>query len=357
MRHHLSGISMLQTLQAGRALAAISVAAFHLSVMMGVDRYGGVPVFQEFTKHGSRGVDFFFVLSGFIILFAHVGDIGKPRAWGEYIYRRFVRLYPIYWLYTAGFVALLALGFGTQASLPTGLGDWLSTVTLIRFSDGSPPITVAWTLFHEVAFYAAFSLLILNKRLGVAFFAIATCVCLALYQYPDTGERGPFNTYTAAYNLFFLLGMGAYWLFRRGGRGVAEFVAGAAIFGFALLTMGLPYQLSPLLLAIGLAFLVAGATKLERGGAIKVPVFLSFIGNASYTIYLVHIAVEGLLLKIALKTHLYQAVGAQVTYLLVLAATIGAGCVAYVLVERPLLTYLQARHKRRRAAAQALATA
>jgi exopolysaccharide production protein ExoZ len=347
---------MLQTLQAGRALAAISVAAFHLSILMGVDRYGGVPVFQEFTKHGSRGVDFFFVLSGFIILFAHVGDIGKPRAWGEYLYRRFVRLYPIYWLYTAGFVALLALGFGTQASLPAGIGDWLSTLTLIRFSDGSPPITVAWTLFHEVAFYAAFSLLILSKRLGIAFFAICACVCLALYQYPDTGERDAFNTYTAAYNLFFLLGMGAYWLYRRGGSGVAEFLVGAVIFGFALMTMGLPHQLSPMLLAIGLAFLVAGATKLERRGVIKVPYFLAFIGNASYTIYLVHIAVEGLLLKIAIKTHLYQAAGPYVTYLLVLATTIGAGCVAYVLVERPLLAYLQARHKRRRAAAQAPAT-
>ena len=51
-------------------------------------------------------------------------------------------------------------------------------------------------------------------------------------------------------------------------------------------------------------------------------------------------------MKIALKTHVYQAVGPHATYLLVLAATIGAGCVAYVLVERPLLTYLQARHKR-----------
>ena len=119
---------MLQTLQAGRALAAISVAAFHLSITMGVERYGGVPVFQEFTQHGSRGVDFFFVLSGFIILFAHVGDIDKPRAWGEYIYRRFVRLFPIYWLYTAGFVALLALGFGTQADMPTSVADWLTSL-------------------------------------------------------------------------------------------------------------------------------------------------------------------------------------------------------------------------------------
>jgi peptidoglycan/LPS O-acetylase OafA/YrhL len=348
---------MLQTLQAGRALAAISVAAFHLSITMGVERYGGVPVFQEFTKHGSRGVDFFFVLSGFIILFAHFGDIDKPRAWGEYIYRRFVRLYPIYWLYTAGFVALLALGLGTEAAMPTNVGDWLTSLTLIRFTDGSPPLPVAWTLFHEVAFYATFSLLILNKRLGTAVFAIAACVCIALYNYPQAEDRTPFNVYTAAYNLFFLLGMGAYWLYRRGGRGVIEFAAGTLIFIFALMTMGLPYKLSPMLLAFGLALIVAGATKLEKAGSIKVPYFLAFIGNASYTLYLVHLAVEGLLLKIAIKSQLYQAVGPHVTYLLVLALTVAAGCLVYALVERPLLALLHERHKRRKAAAQALAAA
>ena len=49
------------------------------------------------------------------------------------------------------------------------------------------------------------------------------------------------------------------------------------------MTMGLPYKLSPMLLAFGLALLVAGATKLERAGMIKVPYFLAFIGNASYS--------------------------------------------------------------------------
>src|SRR4051794_11170095 len=105
---------MLRVLQASRALAATSVAAFHLSVDMGLERYGGDAAFREFTRHGFRGVDFFFVLSGFIILFAHAGDIGKPQAWAEYLYRRWVRVFPIYWLYTAGFVGLLLLGLGTD---------------------------------------------------------------------------------------------------------------------------------------------------------------------------------------------------------------------------------------------------
>ena len=69
----------LASLQAGRALAALAVVAFHLSIMMGEDRYGGVPVFGAATRYGYLGVDYFFVLSGFIIAHVHGRDIGRPE--------------------------------------------------------------------------------------------------------------------------------------------------------------------------------------------------------------------------------------------------------------------------------------
>jgi peptidoglycan/LPS O-acetylase OafA/YrhL len=341
---------MLRVLQAGRGLAAAGVAAFHLSVTMGVDRYGGVPVFAEFTRQGFRGVDFFFVLSGFIIFFAHFKDLGKPEAWSGYVYRRFVRVYPIYWLYTAGIVVLLLLGFGTEAKNPQGFGDWLTSWTLIRFTDAGPPIPPAWTLFHEVAFYALFSLLVLNIRVGAIVLAIWACACAVFWQFPMAENRTPFNVYTAGYNLFFLFGMGAFWLYRRGGRGFVEFAAGVIVTIAAAVTLDLPYKLSYLALVLGFALLVAGATKMELGGYIKVPNFLNYIGNASYSIYLTHLAIQGLLLKISMASGLYRTVGAHATYLIVLAGTIALGCLVYGLVEKPLISALQKRHKSRRVA-------
>lgn len=346
-------LKKLQTLQAGRALAAISVAAFHLSIMMGSDRYVGQEVFREYTLHGKLGVDFFFVLSGFIILLVHINDIGKPNKWGVYLYRRFARLFPIYWIYTCTF-ALLILTTGisnpeTVAKLPQSLSEWITSLSLIRFNDADPPLSMAWTLFHELAFYAAFSILILNYRIGIVLIGFLMLSSMILYSFPKIDERTPFNVYTSAYNLHFLFGMGAMLLYRRGGRGIIELAIGICIVLLASITMPLPHGFSLTTFAFGFALILAGATKLELSGQLYIPLFLRLIGDASYTIYLTHIALQGLLLKILIKIDLHQIIGNEATYFFVLTGTIAIGCIIYLAIEKPLLTTLQLAYERKTA--------
>jgi exopolysaccharide production protein ExoZ len=66
-------------IQSCRGLAAIAVAAFHLSIDVGDHRYLGHQILRWLTWRMNLGVDFFFVLSGFIILLAHEKDIGQPH--------------------------------------------------------------------------------------------------------------------------------------------------------------------------------------------------------------------------------------------------------------------------------------
>nr|WP_267874514.1 acyltransferase [Duganella fentianensis] len=330
-------------MQAGRALAAISVTAFHLSIAMGLARYGGNAAFSDYTSMGHHGVDFFFVLSGFIILFAHVDDIGRPECWRDYFLKRFVRLFPIYWLYSLPFVLLLLLGFGTDAKLPTEPLDWLTNLTLIRFNNALPILPPSWTLFHEIGFYAVFSLLIVRRSLGIAAFVVFIAGCLIHYNYPGPDDRTPLNVYTASYNLYFLFGMGAYWLYAKGGKGIAELLLGLVLFSYSVWGERLPYHLTPLLLACSFALLLAAVAKLEQSGRLHVPGILLHIGNASYTIYLIHEALEGLLLKMVIRSGIYGAIGAHASYLLVLAGVIALGCLAYLLVERPVLNFLRRR--------------
>lgn len=143
----------LKSLQQGRGLAAMAVVAFHLSLLLGNSRYLNDPIFINFTHRGNLGVDFFFVLSGFIIVFAHHNDINRPERVSDYLLKRFTRLFPAYWLYTAIFCGLVALGFGSASIIPETLNNWISTLFLVRLDSFELPITPAWTLIHELALF------------------------------------------------------------------------------------------------------------------------------------------------------------------------------------------------------------
>lgn len=330
---------MLSSIQAGRALAALAVAAFHLSLLMGAERYGGVPVFREFTNRGDLGVDFFFVLSGFVILMAHHADIGKPQRLYRYAWKRWARVYPIYLLYTAGFTALVFAGFGNNTPMPSTAQGWLTTLTLVRFSADSPPLAPAWTLFHEVGFYAMFGVLILSKRIGLLIFAVWGAVALLLFSYPPEFGRTAGAVYLSAYAFHFMLGMGAFLVVQR--LGTAGWRTAFSISG-ALIACSVAWIIAanqaPLLAwAVGFAGVLVAATTAEKRFAIHAPQPLRLIGDASYTLYLLHLPLQGLLLKIAQRVHLPDAIGPHATFIAVLALTTALSCVAYLVIEKPML--------------------
>jgi exopolysaccharide production protein ExoZ len=88
---------MLNSLQACRAAAAILVVFYHTSHgIFRLEKYFGHKPFGPVFDFGFAGVDFFFVLSGFIMIHVHAGDIGQPRMLAAYLWKRFSRIYPAY---------------------------------------------------------------------------------------------------------------------------------------------------------------------------------------------------------------------------------------------------------------------
>ena len=327
---------MLKSLQAGRAIAALSVLAFHLHGSTVLPIWGQSHL-AALSAHGNAGVDFFFVLSGFIIAFAHGDDIGKPDRALRYFRNRFVRVYPIYWLYTLAFLLLVAL-FGAVAPMPETTLDRISSFSLLRLSDGHHPLSVAWTLFYEIAFYLLFSLLILSKRLGVAAFSVWAVVILIFHR--STANDDPAGVWTSLACVNFFVGMGAYWVHRRlnrlGAWAMMLAALGVFIYAGSHVDHGLAPRYFKLLVALACGLLICGVAAIESRASLNLGP-LSVIGNASYTLYLIHVHVGSAILKLLSRIAWLHTAPADLIFVLAVALTTGVAVALYFAVEKPLV--------------------
>ena len=85
-----------------RGLAALLVATFHYTLEMELEPY------TFFLSNGYLWVDFFFVLSGFIMMHVYVDEFGKgvrPSGYRSFIVARLARIYPVHFVILLTFVA------------------------------------------------------------------------------------------------------------------------------------------------------------------------------------------------------------------------------------------------------------
>ena len=337
---------MLKTNEAGRGFAALSVTAYHLSIGLGDERYLGHRVFETFTWRLNLGVDFFFVLSGFIITMSHAADTGRPDRLGNFARKRFIRIYPIYWFYLTAFLVLVGLGIGRMPQLPDSLPEWLTSYSLVRFETFQTPIAPAWTLFHEIIFYAVFALLILNRNVGLWAFVVWAMSCAALSFFVAFPKFSLGRTVFDIINLDFAIGMLAFLCMhrlRRTASSVTFLIAGCLLLaGTYLFNLQSPEN-RHIAIAYGLSFglILMSVAALESNRGLQVPTVLVFLGDASYSIYLVHEAFEGLFMKIFVRLEDLLHFGEAMIYFGVLTFSIASGCIAHLIFEKPLLTVIR----------------
>jgi exopolysaccharide production protein ExoZ len=331
----------IHSIQVMRGVASIAVALYHTGIILAQPVYGRVVAFPALSGIGWTGVNFFFVLSGFIIAYAHAGDVGRPERAGRYLWRRFSRIYPFYWLCLAAFLAAAIAGLG-HPDIRWTAGDLASSALLVRLiPEPVLPLHVAWTLLYEIGFYALFLLPILHRRLGIAALVLWGAAVLVGGVGLGLGWQ-PLH----AWNANFLLGICAWWAFGRlPGRWGAPLLAAGLLMFAALVAAGLvdarigPAQDRPerlLLLGVAFTLVLLGGVVWDRHAAWKAPAALLLLGEASYAIYLIHSA--ALSVFAVLNHKLWPGVlPAPVAYVLAAAFGVGAGVVVHRVIERPLL--------------------
>src|SRR4028119_2522583 len=137
----------LNLLQVYRGIAALLVVMFYLN-QMSTERLNQVTFFNLFYS-GWSGVDYFFVLSGFIMVYVHRSAIGKKDQLKSFLVKRAVRIYPIYWIITLTVLCffLVIPGFANNKDL--SLGKVIVSLLLIPQKDQFI-LEVGWTLTYEI---------------------------------------------------------------------------------------------------------------------------------------------------------------------------------------------------------------
>ncbi|MEO1969788.1 MAG: acyltransferase [Sphingomonadaceae bacterium] len=268
----------LYTLQAGRGIAAMAVVVRHATQAIENEGFAIPYYLGVIGNFGYLGVDFFFVLSGFIIYYVNHNRVGQNSFASSYLRSRLVRIYVPY-LPIGIAVALAYLTIGKNAA---GANDWnwFSTLTLLPSLD-RPALALAWTLQHEVIFYVVALLCFLSGR----FIISSILLSLALFAY------GLFNmTDVKAMGLVdleFLFGIIAAWCFVNG-KGPNNLVLIAVGIVFLGMYFWIDNRFYSVVFGLGLALLILPIVRLEHSGRIAIGPVLKLFGNASYAIYLIH---------------------------------------------------------------------
>jgi exopolysaccharide production protein ExoZ len=319
------------TIQVYRGLAALAVTLMHASIATG-NFHGPVPpLFATIFGFGFLGVDFFFVLSGFIILTSHFDDSKSLTAALRYARKRILRIYPPFWLISIGLLGAYWLLPDLSRAPDRHIGI-LKSLFLLPTS-GEPALVVAWTLVYEMLFYTIFLIFFVSGRLLALVVALwVAAVAVARTVGGTAAAASPLAAHLLdPLILEFVAGMCAAWAARnlvvRGGHvlaaGLLLFVA-AVFEGMHLHRVGF---------APALALVVLGSVLIERSGSLKMPRAAVLLGDASYALYLIHVPVIAVSARALAHTKLID------TWWIFLAANVAvalaAGLAFHLLVEKP----------------------
>lgn len=286
----------LPAVQILRALAALSIVLGHaLYEAQTFDRAGRYFLVLD-ADLWKMGVDLFFVLSGFIMMWTFGHRFGDPYAGREFLRRRLERIVPPYWIFTGLMVAatlLFANRLGTAAFTPEHALLSLLFIPHLAPNGGIHPIlSLGWTLIYEMFFYLSFALaLSLERRAGLAALTGLFVLVHGIAVYTDMLPEALRLFWGDGVMFEFLLGVGFFLVLSNGRLAATRLVL---VLLFCLTASGAAY-LSGMwgesrLYHFGLPALAVFALFYWLLPEVEARfwLFLVLVGEASYTLYLSH---------------------------------------------------------------------
>jgi peptidoglycan/LPS O-acetylase OafA/YrhL len=339
-------IERYSVLDSYRFLAASGVVFYHFENHLQPFLFSSTSRLTQFQHF----VDFFFVLSGFILMHVYGERVASWAAFAKFMRKRFARLYPLHFvmLMLACMTGLAAYGFRLPVRDPAFFDYTLVPAHLLLIQAwgvvNRPGLNEpSWSLSAEMFVYLLFpALALLLKRLGpirTILVAVAFTLCTEAIR-ARLGMR-PNDISTFDFGIFralpaFLVGMATCALVESRPPKPASWVA-PHLLACMILAMMLLKASSYLTMAL-LPILVGLTARAERGGrpTILANRFFVMLGNASYAIYITHtvfqIASVHLIRALRLSSRLDLIIVIAVFYLVIVVF----GVVSFYCFETPM---------------------
>jgi peptidoglycan/LPS O-acetylase OafA/YrhL len=194
-----------------RLFAATIVVIYHYTYAPLIDGQLSFTAFdglQLLSRYGFLGVELFFMISGFVILWSADG-----RTPSQFVRSRFLRLYPMFWI-GAAITLLILIATGRVDGLT--LFEVVANVTMLPAYLGSRMIDdVYWTLAVEFKFYVyIFFALLVRQMRNIEWWIYAWLVALITGTFVSSDVLDSLTI--APYGFFFVGGAICYFIRKRG---------------------------------------------------------------------------------------------------------------------------------------------
>lgn len=206
----------LKTLTSVRFIAALMIVIYHYFAVFG-DSEG-----FEFYKKFYLGVDFFFVLSGFILMHVYYNSvIACNMNIRNFYIKRLAKIYPIHFLFTALFLGLVILGGKVEES---DINSFLSHVFLmhswgvekeLNYNSQSWSISAEWFAYLLFPSLANMFLKFKSRTYSKVFLIGAIILFMAVWWTSAALAEKPVTEWTYHFSILrvlpeFILGMALY---------------------------------------------------------------------------------------------------------------------------------------------------
>ena len=344
------------SIQVCRGLAAVVVVLAHLNNIEW--KYFGTHALHG-MQFGALGVDLFFVISGVVISMVTAGKFAQPRAAVRFLYHRFARVYPVYWVYSA---IVLAAFLYDPLWINASAGHHVEIVrSLLLIPSGLPMLLMqGWTLSFEVYFYLVFFVLLLAVPERVVPWVLGLwAMALVLIAARGFEPSGPVAALVTSSDILeFLAGCLVFRLYRRSrlhpAFGVAMVLASLlwllGVVWWTRVHFGNEEKLfefnAPLrVLCYGVfsALFLFGLMEMERTRIVRFARGLAAVGDWSYSIYLCHLILLELVARTTVRFVPGMGIWGAATICLPLVLMVG--WLSFHYVERPLIAMFNGRRR------------